>query len=82
MNIKEIEKEFEDEFVLYFMGGVGEGIMDEDIKPKELKKFIKKIANKIIDECIGEEITMNYNYREGYNMKVEELKKYKRIFNK
>ncbi|GAG38278.1 unnamed protein product [marine sediment metagenome] len=76
-NLKQIEKEFDKEFD-------GEGFVD-------ISEFLKKISNQIIDEMIGEEkqgfmFSSDGNeetYKKmGYNEKVQELKEYKKKFNK
>ena len=54
-NWEKIEKEFDKEFVLYFMGELGEGIMEDDIEPKAIKQFLHKTIIDVLDEAIGEE---------------------------
>ena len=85
--IKDIEKEFDKYFEVY---------ADENHewieRPLERHhKFLKIIANQIIDDMIGEEKIYGVDFQEdnrnsldlcdGYNQKVKELRDFKKKFN-
>ena len=88
MNIKDIEKEFDEEFA----GAYG---YCNHTMAGEIRSFYKAKINQVIDEMIGEKKKEESKLPEmgdeyikvereniGYNQKRAELKKYKEKFNK